>query len=384
MPNIWDSSKISYSSDEKRIAVMTDGMLGKYYKGVGDDVAKNLNLYRFLLNNLNIPDSSLAEIIKEDNKQIFTAKEISNIKNVLKKHTSEHKEYTDRLLGVKKGGAFNPAIDETRNAFWDKIFNKISKPIEAMAKPGSNLASFLYYFHILYHLEQDPRLGPYISQGLDIVTLSLPVWSEILESLAETFIPIPFANNVVGWVIGSIFLSVSVCLNMSRKHFGSMFKSMLEMIPILGDSVSLAAINFEQGAERFLSYKNKIVQSTKTVSPETAELVEQVYPELNDIKMPEPEPLPPLDTLIKPALLKLLSAKKQMANYQPSITAREMLSNVLESQTKNGTNRIKNSSNNKPNNRANNKPKNSSNNKLKNIIQTKKQAGGKHRRTKKN
>ena len=55
----WDSSQVEYSNGEKGISKIVNMVLGSKYKGIGDDLATNLNLYRFLINNMDTPDSEL-------------------------------------------------------------------------------------------------------------------------------------------------------------------------------------------------------------------------------------------------------------------------------------------------------------------------------------
>jgi hypothetical protein len=82
----WNSANIKYSKDEKDIAKIIDTVLGVKYKGIGDDLATNLNLYRFLINNMNIPDNELAKTIKYNNKVIFTENDIADIKIKLRNY----------------------------------------------------------------------------------------------------------------------------------------------------------------------------------------------------------------------------------------------------------------------------------------------------------
>jgi hypothetical protein len=306
----WNSANIKYSKDEKDIAKIIDTVLGVKYKGIGDDLATNLNLYRFLINNMNIPDNELAKTIKYNNKVIFTENDIADIKIKLRRHLVNY-SYPTHILNNKtnqSGGVFVPQeqhlpqqqyvqqqpyinqhIDFSRNGFWDRLFTKFGNILTPLTGSGEK---FLWIFFILYTLEQTEIIGPFISQGLDMITLSLPVIAEMAEDLASFLIPIPVANQMGGWVIGMFFLITSVFLNFSRKHFGSAFKSALEMLPIVGDAAALAAINIEQGMERFLAYKNKLVRSTTRISPRIGGIVQDYYPQLNNIPNPPEQPLP--------------------------------------------------------------------------------------------
>ena len=141
----WNSANIKYSKDEKDIAKIIDTVLGVKYKGIGDDLATNLNLYRFLINNMNIPDNELAKTIKYNNKVIFTENDIADIKIKLRRHLVNY-SYPTHILNNKtnqSGGVFVPQeqhlpqqqyvqqqpyinqhIDFSRNGFWDRLFTK--------------------------------------------------------------------------------------------------------------------------------------------------------------------------------------------------------------------------------------------------------------------
>jgi hypothetical protein len=267
----WERSKINYSDDEMKINHLANNVLGKHFKGIGDDVASNVNLYNFILKNLNTSNDVLAKSITDNGKPIFTEADIAEIKKVLKTHLDT--PYSKRILGSQTGGTGSVQEDDiSRNKFWDRFFRGLASPITSRISPDGIISKISWWIFILYHLEQMDRFGPIISQFLDVITLSLPALAELTQKLCENLIglvPIPYASHageLIGLAVSAIFIITAVVLNNSRKHFGASFKVALEAIPIVGDSASLAAMNFETAAERFEYYRSRYNKSIEKLS----------------------------------------------------------------------------------------------------------------------
>lgn len=279
----WESSKVKYSDNEIRIGHLTNHMLGKHFKDPGTNLAINLNLYNFFLHHMNTPDKKLALIITRNNKQIFSEKDISEIKKTLKTHSDS--PYVKSLLKIQTGGNPSVAEDKTRSGFWNKLIIRMATPITSRMPAMFNYV--LWYVQILYHLEQMEVYGPFVSQALDVVTLSIPVVADLAEEVAGKIVglaPIPYAavaGDAIGFVIGLFFVLTAVLLNNSRRHFGAAFKVALDGIPIIGDALSLAAMNFETGVERFSSYKDKTVKSVTAVLPKAGQALEEALPNMH-------------------------------------------------------------------------------------------------------
>jgi hypothetical protein len=146
-------------------------------------------------------------------------------------------------------------------------------------------------------MEQMDLYGPFISQFLDTVTLSLPVMADLTQEIAQKLIglaPIPYASIIgegLGYFISLMFIGTAVILNNSRRHFGAAFKTALDAIPIVGETISGAAINFETGANRFAGYKKKLTGSVNKISPTAGGIIYSYVPD-TDIHT---EPLPAID-----------------------------------------------------------------------------------------
>ena len=301
MSNRWESSQVKYSNDEIRIGHFADKHLGKYYKNIGANMALNFNLYNFILHNLDKPDAFLAQAITNKHKIVFSVNDIKKIKT--KMETQASGPYQKHLLKAQKGGTLVPGSavkedgDESRNGFWDKLIRKISAPLTRIIPEKGIVNYALWWIQILYHLEQMDIYGPFISQALDSVTLSLPIMAELMEETAGQLIglaPIPYASqagDAIGYALSMIFIATAVVINNSRRHFGSAFITSLDGLPIIGEALSLAATNFEKGANRFAGYKKKLMGSVGKLSPAAGKIVYSYVPDV-DIHN---EPLPKVD-----------------------------------------------------------------------------------------
>jgi len=301
MANRWESSTINYSDDEIRIGHFTNHYIGKYYKDAGRSLAVGLNLYNFFVHNLHKPDEFLAKAITYDNKRIFTETNIKDIKHKINSQSDSPYFKKIRLLRHNGGGGTPlpgpEQTDKSRNGFWDKIIRKMTFPITSRIPEDGWVYYIFWWIHILYHMEQMDIYGPFISQFLDTVTLSLPIMADLTQEVAQKLIglaPIPYASIIgegLGYFISLMFIGTAVLLNNSRRHFGAAFKTALDAIPIVGETVSGAAINFETGADRFAGYKKKLQGSIGKISPTAGNIIYSYVPD-TDIHT---EALPPID-----------------------------------------------------------------------------------------
>jgi hypothetical protein len=291
--NNWEYSNAKYSDMEIRLGQIANEVLGKLYPNIGANVAININLYMFLLKNIDKSDSELAKSITQKNKQIFTAKTIGNIKRKISEQKDLLSIFKKEASFTQKGG--KPGVDKTRSGFWDKLFRKLAYPISSRMPPIGTW--FFWWIHILYHMEQQKIYGPLISQFLDTITLTLPILSELVESMMPKIfdlLPIPYAGivgDVIVYFISLIFIFIAVLINNSRQHFGQAFIIALDAIPLLGETLSLAATNLEKGADRYGNYKNRMINSIGDISPTAGNIIYSYTP---DVEIHH-EPIPSLN-----------------------------------------------------------------------------------------
>jgi len=80
-------------------------------------------------------------------------------------------------------------------------------------------------------------------------------------------------------------------MSLSRKQFGTAFTVGLGAVPIIGDTLSDAALLFEKQYERYVFNKKRLLKSVDEVSPHTAEFLDYWAPDV----VPKTGPPPTLD-----------------------------------------------------------------------------------------
>jgi hypothetical protein len=300
----WDTRHPIRTVDANRASNLANHILGNKFKGINDDVGRVFSLYNFLVNHRHVPASKLREQITENGKPLFSTADLESIQQTIASHMN-----TPYVRQLQSGGAHSLDADPSRSKFWDRAIRKIMHPVTKRIPPSWD--GILWYTFILYSLEQNSLIGPFLSTALDTITLSLPVLAELVSGAATeliSLVPIPYAGKlggVIGYVFSLIFVFFAVFMNMSRKHFGSAFKVSLEAVPILGDVLAEGSQMFETGAERYLQNRGRILKAVGTVSP-TAERIANYYSPSNSIV----EEAPSLD----PAVV-LPAIKKEVIHY---------------------------------------------------------------------
>ncbi len=345
MPENWTAEHPPHTEDANRMAKLTEHLLGNKFSGINSDVMRAFSLYNYLVKHRDTPTATLHQNITENGRPIFTKEQIDAMKKTINSHMEY--PYVQRLLtkmsgGAKKGaepkadknakgaeknakangaeakaneegkeGEEAPAkghpldSDPSRSKFWDRMIRKIMHPI--VKRIPEKFDGLLWYTFILYSLEQNELIGPFLSTALDTITLSLPILADLVTDTAGELIglaPIPYAGklgNVIGYALSLMFVFMAVLLNMSRKHFGTAFITSLEAIPMIGDVASDGAQKFEMGAERYLQNRKRLLKTVDAVSP-TAEDIANYYSPSDKI---DDGPAPSLDPgVVMPAIKK--------------------------------------------------------------------------------
>jgi hypothetical protein len=300
----WDAKHPIRTQNAEHMSNLTNRVLGNKFVGINEDVGRVFSLYNFILKHRQDPAAELRQKITENGKPIFSKEDIESIQQTVRSQVNT--PYVQRLL-AQSGGANTvkngpqvegpkvegPKVDAhpldadpSRSKFWDRAIRKIMAPISKRIPPSWDGA--LWYAFILYSLEQNTLIGPFLSTALDTITLSLPVVSDIVSDVAAELaglVPMPYAakaGDILGYAFSLIFVVFAVFLNMSRRHFGSAFKVSLEAVPVLGDVLTEGAQMFEVGAERYLQNRKRILKSVETVSP-TAEHIANYYSPSDEI-----------------------------------------------------------------------------------------------------
>ena len=284
----WASEHMKWNAREQNIMKVTRFLIPKI-PGIEHDIGKVFNLYRFFTAHLDTSPAVLAAKITEDNKPLFTPENVAYIQNVISKQ---------RGAPVQRGGGAVGAVeDPTRTKFWDKLIKKVTHTIQSYTTNNLSLAQLCknweFYVFFLYSLEQMELIGPFVSTALDTMTLSLPVLSDLASDVIQSMfmlLPVPYAplaGEVLGYVVGTAFLLFAIMLNMNRKHFGSAFKVSLEVIPMIGDVLAEAAVNFEIAMERAMASRGRLLGSVQRLSPTAYSIADYYVPSV-DIKSAAP------------------------------------------------------------------------------------------------
>jgi hypothetical protein len=260
-------------------------------------VTRAFSLFRFLVTHRKQPVSELRKAIVDNGAPMFSEEDLESMLESVNSHLND--PYVQRLLkgdgGRQTGrqtGGNAPTGDSTRNKFWDKAIRKIASTIGRFLPELCD--GWTYYIFVLHSLEKMDPVGPFISTALDTITLSLPVLSDLTSVTVSGLIgllPIPYAGiagDVVGYVLGVLFLLFAINMNMSRKHFGSAFKVSLELLPIIGDVLAEAAVNFEVGAERYLINQDRMLKPLEPISPTAYKIINYYKPSVEPQVGPAP------------------------------------------------------------------------------------------------
>lgn len=141
------------------------------------------------------------------------------------------------------------------------------------------------YVFIAKTLESGP-FGPLLSIALDSVTATLPVIATAAENLTPEiigFLPIPEAGPVgaiIGWMIASVFVVLSMLIHLSRAHFGQAFLISFLLIPFLGTTLYNGALSGEKLATKVVAKREKLINTVSDLFGEVpATVVEAAIPD---------------------------------------------------------------------------------------------------------
>jgi hypothetical protein len=256
----------------------------------------------------------LAKRITLKGKPIFTEKELTRYLKNKKLQTGGGSDVYDKVF--KRIGAALPGSGS----------GEATGPINiGKCAPGINLGIFGdildKLFFSMYHLEQIPIIGQLlIAPAFDAVTLGLPAGSEFVEKLityGAGVLPVPGIVGEMAATIAECVLSfIATCLNISRKQFGSAFKTGLGIIPFAGDILETGAQQFEIGLGRYMQRRDGMIDPVRPYSPTLGKLGNAYLPTLESPT--EPAPSLSMDTVNK-VKEELQDALQQEAEKNPQV-----------------------------------------------------------------
>ena len=287
--NTWDGDTRVLTPKEKSIDHFFHFYLGDTVKGIGAHFGLVFNLHTYLQAHRHVKPAVLAKRIRLHGKPLFTETELARY---FKKQ-------------VQRGGAGTEV--------YDKVFRRIGAALPSgigasssadpanagKCPPGINFGIlgdiFDKLFFAMYHLEQIPVVGQLlIAPAFDAVTLGIPAASEVVETgihIGAGLLPVPgIVGEMAGTIAECVLSFIATCMNISRKQFGSAFKTGLGIIPFAGEILETSAQQFEIGLGRYLKRRSAMIDPVRPYSPTMGKLGNAYLPTL-DIPT---EPAPPL------------------------------------------------------------------------------------------
>jgi hypothetical protein len=325
----WNGDTRVLTPKEKQIDHFFHFYLGDTVKGIGAHFGLVFNLYAYLQKHRHVKPAVLAKRIRLHDKPLFTEAELAKY---FKKQT-------------QRGGAGTEV--------YDKVFRRISAAIPAFGAssstdpvnagkcaPGFNFGVLGDIFDKLgfamYHLEQIPVVGQLlIAPAFDVVTLGIPAASEVVETgihIGAGLLPVPgIVGEMAGTIAECVLAFIATCMNISRKQFGSAFKTGLGIVPFAGEILSTSAQQFEIGLDRYLQRRSALIDPVRPYSPTMGKLGNAYLPTL-DIPT---EPAPPLtmETVnkVKEELVeKVQEAAKNNPQVQKALVALQKVSDTAK------------------------------------------------------
>ena len=233
--------------------------LDKHVYGSADDLRKNI-LYH--------------------DKPVFTVKESEQL---FAKHATQHggaiqlmeKDIADKLVREWVNFAYR----------WSPEF---------VAKTADDWSPTIF---ILKELEEDPDFGSLISLALNSVTATLPSVGMAVENISSEIGGPPGA--VVGYMIGSVAMFMSILTHISRDQFGQAFILTSTLVPFVGTSMYTAALSGQKFIEKVAADRERLLHTVSEIfDDDAAALLDELIPNL-DAVTPNiyGPPLPKLDRI---------------------------------------------------------------------------------------
>jgi hypothetical protein len=324
----WNGDTRVLTPKEKQINHFFHFYLDDTVKGIGAHFGLVFNLYNYLQAHRHVKPAILAKRIIFHGKPVFTESELIRY---FKKQT-------------QKGGAIAGGTE-----VYDKAFRRIGAAIpsfgaspspDGKCPPGFNFGIlgdiFDKVFFAMYHMEQIPVVGQLlIAPAFDFVTLGIPAASEVVEEgihLGTGFLPVPgIVGEMAGTIAECVLSFIATCMNISRKQFGSAFKTGLGIIPFAGEILETSAQQFEIGVGRYLKRRNAMIDPVRPYSATLGKLGNAYLPTL-DIPT---EPSPPLniETLNKvkeELIVTIQETAKNNPQVQKALEGLQKLGNVTK------------------------------------------------------
>ena len=271
-------------NEQKSIRKFTNGFFGKDTEKSAN-VLHTVRLYNYFLKHLNSPPAELARSLKGIVN--ITPQNVSEIQNIIRgQHMSVQQggsdtvdQNKDKDIDQNKDQNKDKDKDKTQE-FYDKLFNRVGN----LFPPSWDRV--FYYMFILHGLENTKFIGPIATTAFDTVSLSLPTIGQGVGAVLDVgstviLSPIPgaaIAAPFIGYIPKLLMGLAAINLNFGRRRFGQAFKVLLDLVPLLGETLSQTAINFEVFMKNYEASRERLLRDAASLSPSAAESLACILP----------------------------------------------------------------------------------------------------------
>ena len=187
--------------------------------------------------------------------------------------TKDQAEDLFKTINTKKGGGPNvqdvAALDAIIDRMLNFVYKNLTTAIPCIGNTIDFVSPYVFFLKTIEYGEEFEFIGPFVGTAMDAVTTTLPVLAASIENLAPTVIgllPIPEAGPigaVLGWMVASVFVDLTMLIHTSREHFGQAFITSFLLIPFVGSSLYAAANSGDRFLEKISKKRERLIEVTR-------------------------------------------------------------------------------------------------------------------------
>ena len=333
MPNAWEFNNVILEPPDQRARMLAEEATNFRFHKISYTLGKLANLYRFLDAHKNVSPVTLAGLVTEHGKPLFSPEDMNAIMKQIK---SQHNTVPNIPQPPQRGGDQTPPPITLRDPtkpgydpkddmfgatqrpgyqepphpveFWEDVFHDLYKAYEKSPfylHFSEKWDGIWWYFYIMYNLEHMDLFGPYISMALDSLTGSIPALGEAIEVILHYGAgigggiltaglgigPAAEGGTVIANIITGYMVTIGAIISISRKRTGDAFKLLLAGIPFdVGATLNMYANSIEKQYARYLVQRARIINTFKPV-PTLQTWLDYYVPEIGEDKGPPPPPI---------------------------------------------------------------------------------------------
>ena len=334
MPNTWEFNNVILEPPDQRARMLAEEATNFRFHKISYTLGKLANLYRFLDAHRNVSPKTLAGLVTEHGKPLFSPEDMNGI---MKQIRAQHNKVPNISKFPQRGGdqttpppitlrdptkpGYDPKDDmfgATQRPgyqepphpveFWEDVFNDLYKAYEKSPfylHFSEKWDGIWWYFYIMYNLEHMDIFGPYISMALDSFTGNIPALGEAIEVILHYGAgigggiltaglgigPAAEGGSLIADIIVGYMVTIGAIISISRKRTGDAFKLLLAGIPFdVGTTLNMYANSIEKQYSRYLVHRARIIDTFKPV-PTLQTWLDYYIPEVGEDKGPPPPPI---------------------------------------------------------------------------------------------